>query len=118
VILGYSLTPLQSLRWTSAGVEPLGDTAVGLSLLSADGRLAFGRGGDAAWMWDAEHGLRRVGPLLAEAGALGPEWDIWEVTGVSADGQVIAGSVVDTRENVGGRPTRTLPFRARLRGAQ
>jgi len=119
VILGYSLTPLRSLRWTSAGVEPLGDTAVGLSVLSADGGLAFGRGGDAVWMWDAEHGLRPLGPLLAAAGVVGPEWDLWEVSGVSADGQVIAGSVIDTRENdVVNRPTRTLPFRARLRGVQ
>jgi hypothetical protein len=119
VILGYSLTSVQSLRWTSAGVELLGDhAAVALTLLSADGRLAFGRNDEDVWMWDAEHGLRRLGLLLAEAGVVGPEWDIWEVAGVSADGQVIAGSVYDTRENVANRPTRLLPFRAQLRGVQ
>jgi hypothetical protein len=120
VILGYSLTPVQSLRWTSAGVEPLSDHAVvALTLLSADGRVAFGKGSDGVWMWDAAGGLRMLGPLLSEAGVLAPEWDIFEVAGVSADGQVIAGSVTATREtDILNRPTRTLPFRALLRGVQ
>lgn len=119
VILGYSLTPVQSLRWTSAGVETLGNGGVALTVLSADGRLAFGKGGEDVWVWGAESGLWRLGPLLAEAGVIGPEWDLFEVAGVSADGQVIVGSVTATREtDVMNRPTRLLPFRAQLRGVQ
>lgn len=119
VILGYSLAPLQSLRWTSAGVEALGAYAVGLTLLSADGQVAFGRDGEEAWVWSAGLGLRRLGPLLQEAGVLGPEWDIEEVSGVSADGQVFAGSVSYTRENdIARYAARRLPFRALLRGVQ
>lgn len=75
--------------------------------VSADGSVVVGRasiidefslpspsGPDSrseAFVWDAEHGMRSLKAVLTSLGVDMSDWQLWEATGVSADGQTIVG---------------------------
>jgi probable HAF family extracellular repeat protein len=77
----------------SLGVLP-GDSSSGAYAISADGSIIVGWSGDeAAFIWDAGHGMRNLAQLLATDYAL-PELSTWQsryATMISGDGNVIIG---------------------------
>jgi uncharacterized membrane protein len=94
---------IEACVWTEAGgLRGLGDLPGGefsstVFALTADGSLAGGFGhtdaGAEAFLWDEAHGMRRVADMLSDAQLKGCEgWRLTDVTGLSADGSVLAGN--------------------------
>jgi probable HAF family extracellular repeat protein len=96
-------TPWQAFRWTQAGgIQGLGNLGGGAAGgseafgVSGDGSLVVGTSpsdtGSAAFIWDAEHGMRELATLLSEALGLDlAGWTLTRATDISADGTVIVG---------------------------
>jgi len=115
VIVGYSFDPVRALRWTSAGVEVIGEAGSSAEVVSDDGSRAFGNAaGDSrrAGVWDAANGFRLLEDVLAEAGALDPVWLIDRVYDVSSDGRTLVG--LARRRDEPSVEGRLYAFRARL----
>jgi probable HAF family extracellular repeat protein len=110
VIVGNSATEFtdqEAFRWTQAGgMVALGDLPGGefrsdATAVSADGSVIVGRanivapangGGSAAFIWDAQNGMRDLKQVLIAAGATGlDDWQLHWPTGISADGRTIVG---------------------------
>jgi hypothetical protein len=99
--------------WIGLGFLP-GDNGSVAFAASADGSLIVG-GSDGsesrAFVWDDEHGMRRLSDLLIAQGDDLLGWRLVAASGVSADGRTIVGVGID--------PTnRVLPWLARLEPAQ
>jgi uncharacterized membrane protein len=108
VIVGETASErgIEAASWTRAsGWQALGDLPGGefhsiAFALSADGSVIGGFGhteaGQQAFVWDKEHGMRALVDVLREAKVPGLDgWSFTEVTGVSADGNVLAGNGVN-----------------------
>jgi probable HAF family extracellular repeat protein len=105
VVVGYSIDDAQrsrAFRWTQqTGMVALPDAPGGVSGLmasgvSGDGRRVVGSGlnvaGEAAIIWDAEHGTRSLEELLStEFTADIKGWKLTRATAISDDGQTIVG---------------------------
>lgn len=110
VIVGWSavgpeFSERESFRWTSAnGMVGLGDLPGGQNTsyaedVSTDGSIVVGRShsaiGEEAFIWDATHGMRRVGDVLTSLGIDIAGWSLSSATAVSADGTIIVGNGVN-----------------------
>ena len=97
----------EAFRWTaSTGMVGLGDLPGGFSLsvasdVSADGSVIVGFGttisGSAAFIWDADHGMRNLQDVLMSYG-LGSSlrgWTLGSANAISADGRVITGTGIN-----------------------
>jgi len=82
--------------FTSIGALP-GDTVAGAFSVSADGSVIGGASGDVAafrltaFLWSADGGVLDVKLLLAAQGIDLSGWELWNVTGLSADGHTLFG---------------------------
>lgn len=76
--------------WVQLGTEPGYAEAA-----SADGSVVvgttYGLGTDAL-IWDEENGARSLEAVLDDAGVLPSGWDLYQATGVSANGRVVVGT--------------------------
>ncbi|HEY4157477.1 MAG TPA: hypothetical protein VGM29_05245 [Polyangiaceae bacterium] len=106
VIVGEAFnwdTSAHAVRWTSAGLDDLGtlpgDSHCAAFAVSADGSLIAGQSSTIslydddgrAMIWDAKHGMRALIDALIAQGATLDGWQPLRVSGVSADGSVLAG---------------------------
>src|SRR5262249_13054388 len=103
VVVGFgsSFSGIEAFRWTAgSGMVGLSDLAGGLGRstalgVSADGSLVVGQGtnaiGPEAIVWDATNGMRELDQVLAGLGVSTAGWTLYAASGVSADGQTIAG---------------------------
>jgi probable HAF family extracellular repeat protein len=103
VIVGHA-TAGDAFRWTSSGIEHLGDFAGGLFnsealAVSADGSIVVGYGTVAkegggsrheAFLWDATDGMQHLYDLLVADPDLAG-WTLTDATGISANGRIIVG---------------------------
>jgi probable HAF family extracellular repeat protein len=91
-----------AVRWTSAGLDVLGDLPGGslasahANAVSADGSVIVGIAATAdrttAFIWDAGHGMRALDEVLHDDyGVDVSGWRLASASGVSADGKVICG---------------------------
>jgi uncharacterized membrane protein len=94
---------IEAFRWTAdAGIQSLGDLSGGEVLsrafaVSADGTVVAGAGhsdnGSEAFVWDSERGFRKLIDVLRADQVPGiAGWMLTEVTGLSADGRILAGN--------------------------
>ncbi|GMU20327.1 MAG: hypothetical protein AMXMBFR13_04240 [Phycisphaerae bacterium] len=103
VVVGRSGTDRkgQAFRWQDGVMTGLGylhegdDYSTALDT-SADGAVVVGAAGvfpsaTEAFMWDADHGMRRVRDVLLSYGVDPGPWDLNCATAVSADGTTIVG---------------------------
>jgi probable HAF family extracellular repeat protein len=97
----------EAFRWTAVGgMVGLGDlpsTNPGSGsfrsiarAVSADGSVVVGQGRpdggyEAAFIWDAEHGMRSLRDVLAQGGATVDGWRLTEALAVSGDGHTVVG---------------------------
>jgi uncharacterized membrane protein len=111
VVIGQSVsaasTPdAEAFRWTTAGMVPLGDFPTGPYkstgyACSADGNIIVGEAttelGPAAFIWDAQYGMRGLQTVLITAGQPATlfGWKLQTATAISEDGTVIAGYGLD-----------------------
>jgi uncharacterized membrane protein len=94
----YSGSRWSAALWTAAGevvLEDLPGATFGtVNALSSDGSVAVGTAGGSesiAVVWDASDGVRAVRDILADAGVDVSDWDLYDTTGISADGKIVAG---------------------------
>jgi uncharacterized membrane protein len=103
---GTSERGVEAFCWTAnTGLQGLGDLPGGefhstAFALSGDGSLIGGFGtsdaGTEAFVWDQEHGMRALAQVLRESKTVGLDgWKLTEVTGISANGAVLAGNGVN-----------------------
>lgn len=107
VIVGMSesTSGLEAFRWAPGGMTGLGDLPGGLFdsralAVSADGSVIVGYGNGAlgyrAMYWTAATGMVDLHGYLSSLGATGlAGWELFEASGVSADGMTITGSGID-----------------------
>jgi probable HAF family extracellular repeat protein len=85
-------TQARAFRWQAGALDDLGPLATGAYSVSADGEVVAGIGPDGAFVWDAEHGTRRLADaLLADYGVDVGDWQLDQATLVSGDGHTFAG---------------------------
>ncbi len=108
----------EAFRWTQAGgMVGLGDLPGGAVLsaayaTTADGSIIVGSAGvqgscgpfgcqtaPRAFIWDAQHGMRDLAPVLTNLGLNLTGWTLSEARGVSADGRVIVGTGINPLGN-------------------
>ncbi len=93
---------MEAFLWTSlGGMVGLGDLPGGsfnssASAVSADGSIIVGEGmtdlGYTAFIWDEAHGMRNLQDVLVNECHLNlTGWQLWNATGISADGLTIVG---------------------------
>ena len=80
-------------------VQSIGGTGVAGDVfaprgMSIDGTVVVGNSGSlGAWIWDAEHGMRSIRTVLErQLGFQLAGWELGQVTGITADGQVLVGA--------------------------
>jgi uncharacterized membrane protein len=108
VIVGEATSErgIEACCWTAnTGLQGLGDLPGGefksmAFALSADGSVIGGFGssdaGTEAFVWDQEHGMRPLAGMLRDSKVPGLDgWKLTEVTGISANGAVLAGNGVN-----------------------
>jgi uncharacterized protein (TIGR03382 family) len=99
----------EAFRWTAAdGVVGLGtlpgfDYSVALDT-SADGSIVVGSSSDAveddaAFIWDADHGIRSLQQLLIDLGIDLTGWRLRTASAISADGTTIVGGGINPDGN-------------------
>jgi probable HAF family extracellular repeat protein len=103
-IVGFSSSDagLEAFRWTEAlGMQPLGDLPGGnydseAFAVSGDGSVIVGHShglnGYEAFVWTAAAGMQTMHEYLTAAGLSTTGWHFDSATGISADGNVIAGT--------------------------
>ena len=82
--------------WTQIlGDLPGGDFESVARAVSADGAVVVGEGntdgGRRAFLWDQENGLQQLDVLLASLGLDLTGWELYDATGISADGKTVVG---------------------------
>jgi len=106
VVVGASVSDFgnfEAFRWTAEdGMVGLGDLPGGLDLsladdANADGSIIVGRSragaSDAAFIWDADNGMRDLKQVLMDDFGLDlTGWSLNEAHAISADGTMIAGT--------------------------
>lgn len=106
---GISLYGGEAFRWTAAtGMTGLGDLPGGgydskALAISGDGGTVVGYGttasGKEAFVWDEEHGMRTLRSILEAQGMDVTGWTFFEASGISTDGNVIAGTAKTPQGN-------------------
>ncbi len=105
-IVGNSLSALgtEAFRWTQeSGMQGLGDLPGGAYhgvafASSSDGSIVVGHsvgdtGGDEAFIWDADHGMRNLQEVLeTDYGMDLPAWTLTTANSISDDGKTIVGA--------------------------
>ncbi|MCG8403688.1 MAG: hypothetical protein MI923_00690 [Phycisphaerales bacterium] len=87
-------TGTEAVRWTEqGGISPLGISG-SAQAVSADGSVIVGGTGSAAFVWDAERGLRNLQIFMATEFGLSElaGWNLNIAHGISADGTTIVGT--------------------------
>lgn len=118
IIAGVSLLSggkVEAFRWTAAtGMTGLGDLPGGLfsseaKAMTPDGSIIIGTAsedpgtqpnpslnrGNAAFVWDANTGMRSLQDILAGQGVVLSGWRLVESTGISNDGRTIVGAAMN-----------------------
>lgn len=119
-VVGTVQTPLGLRRpflWTEqVGAVALDDVPGGIGNtygrdVSGDGSIVVGQadvpGGTVAFLWDQQHGTRRLADVLADLGvSIDPAFHLEAALGISNDGTMIVGIATHVRDGV----TRREPF--------
>jgi probable HAF family extracellular repeat protein len=87
-------------RWTPEDglmivPDPFGNWNYTVTGITPDGGIMVANGTGRQVIWDAEHGLRELEPLLDEAGLDLLGFNITTVEGVSADGRTFCGNALN-----------------------
>jgi len=116
VVAGYSTqadSHERAFRWTAqTGMVALRDASSDFTdfvatAMSGDGQVIVGWGdtpdGEVAFIWDAAHGMRRLGDALAaDRNQQLPGWKLSRATGISGDGNTIVGFGTNSASEVEG----------------
>jgi probable HAF family extracellular repeat protein len=94
-------THTQAFRWTASnGIVGLGFLTTAASeshayAVNGNGSVVVGSSNGGAFRWTAITGMRSIQVLLTQASVDLTGWTLFSATGVSADGQIIAGTGTD-----------------------
>jgi uncharacterized membrane protein len=91
VVVGKSEN--NAVRWTADGVEYLGTNTLIAYAMSADGSVIGGQGVYDAFIWTPTGGSQLLSEVLIAAGlSQVQDWELANVTGISADGRTLVGN--------------------------
>ena len=105
---GRSASGREAFRWTESGIIGLGDLPGGIFEsramgVSGDGSIVVGHSSvattgantGAAFIWDAEHGMRSLQGVLTDMGVDLTGWHLRGANAISADGTTIVGGAMN-----------------------